>query len=524
MTMRAGQLPTNLVLNALEAFRVNTAGNGYEGFVPQVSDATLTALAGLTIAQGNIIYGTGADAFAVLAKDANATRYISNQGTSNNPIWSQVNLANGVTGTLPIANGGTNATSFTNTRIPYFNGTSLVDDSGLTYDATNDRLTTGDLTLTNTKTIQTTRTVPATNGDAVDIGSWSFTNGAGELEIIITIPSSGYSQSKRYIVPIRFDATGGGWKKVNAIASTGAYSGIDFDLEYNGASAVNAFRIRKTSGSTGGTAYITVIQQGVIADAFTPSTSTSTPAAPTTSYEPRADALLSTRFQSGLFPVDPGSFSFQSYNATGRPVGAAFKAMTDNTIGTTVQAAEPALVIYREGLNGVAYANFVELKVSRWEHNGANARSALTVAATHGAGDATGTNIAEFRSDGRSTFHGDIYQTAGNIEPYLVYEALISQTGTSAPTAAMNKNTLGTVTFNRVAGGSYEILSSGLFSTQDKCWFSPVRTNDIDADWRVKLTYSSSSKIILESEEIVSGNGTDGLLNHFPISIRVKKP
>jgi hypothetical protein len=70
----------------------------------QPLDATLTDIAAQTIAQGSIIYGDAADSFDVLAKDTNATRYLSNQGTSNNPSWNQVNLADGVTGDLPFAN------------------------------------------------------------------------------------------------------------------------------------------------------------------------------------------------------------------------------------------------------------------------------------------------------------------------------------------------------------------------------------------------------------------------------------
>lgn len=57
---------------------------------------------GLTSAtQGDILYASASNVYSKLAKDTNATRYLSNTGTSNNPAWAQVNLATGVTGTLP---------------------------------------------------------------------------------------------------------------------------------------------------------------------------------------------------------------------------------------------------------------------------------------------------------------------------------------------------------------------------------------------------------------------------------------
>lgn len=66
--------------------------------------ASARSLAALNIVQGDLLYGSAAGTFSKLAKDANASRYLCNGGSGNDPIWSQVNLANGVTGRLPLAN------------------------------------------------------------------------------------------------------------------------------------------------------------------------------------------------------------------------------------------------------------------------------------------------------------------------------------------------------------------------------------------------------------------------------------
>lgn len=62
---------------------------------------------GMGATQGDLLYASATNSFARLAKNTSATRYLANTGTSNNPAWAQVDLSNGVTGTLPVGNGGT---------------------------------------------------------------------------------------------------------------------------------------------------------------------------------------------------------------------------------------------------------------------------------------------------------------------------------------------------------------------------------------------------------------------------------
>lgn len=113
---------------AYQALQVN-AGATAPSWQPSATSVLTT--------QGDLLYASGANTLARLAKDANATRYLSNTGTSNNPAWAQINLSNGVTGTLPTTNGGTGITSFTSGGVVYASSTSaLTTGSALSFDGT----------------------------------------------------------------------------------------------------------------------------------------------------------------------------------------------------------------------------------------------------------------------------------------------------------------------------------------------------------------------------------------------------
>lgn len=262
----------------------------------------------------------------------------------------------------------------------------------------------GDIMIPNTRTRTLTRTLPTTVGSYVDIGSFTFTNGAANLEIWVTIPSNGYAQSKRYIIPAKYSGTVGAWQTVQAISSTGAYLNTqDADLEINSNNATTSLRLRRTAGTIAGTAYVTLIQQGVEGDVFTASTSTGTTTAPTAIYEVFADAFLASRMQILSTPTDLGSYSLTNWGSTGQKVSAFIKApsVSGSGGGSTILPTEPALILGRSGIQSTTYPNFAEFKIGRYEHSGASSRTRLDIALTHGNGQATGTDIMSLRSDGR---------------------------------------------------------------------------------------------------------------------------
>lgn len=114
LTAYAGTTCTNQFARALNALGVATCAS-----VSMSADVTGTlgvtnGGTGLaTATQGDLLYASGSNTYSPLAKNTSATRYLSNTGTSNNPAWAQVALATGVSGTLPVANGGSGLTAGT---------------------------------------------------------------------------------------------------------------------------------------------------------------------------------------------------------------------------------------------------------------------------------------------------------------------------------------------------------------------------------------------------------------------------
>lgn len=121
--------------NALLSGGVATAPSwGKVGLTTHISGTLAEGNGGTnqtTYAQGDLLYASAANTLGKLAKDTNATRYLSNTGTSNAPAWAQIALGTGVSGQLPVSNGGTGLASGTSGGVLCFTGTTTGASSAL---------------------------------------------------------------------------------------------------------------------------------------------------------------------------------------------------------------------------------------------------------------------------------------------------------------------------------------------------------------------------------------------------------
>jgi hypothetical protein len=101
-------------------------------------------------------------------------------------------------------------------------------------------------------------------------------------------------------------------------------------------------------------------------------------------------------------------------------------------------------------------------------------------------------------------------EKVSDLRKYKVYTALISQTGTSTPTAIILENTIGTVVWSRIGIGSYLGTLTGAF-TASKTYIS---ISNGFFNYLVSSTRNSNDSIIINA-------GNDGEISNASIEIRV---
>lgn len=113
----------NLYLNTLNG--PLDARNGAVGATTTIG-ATYGGTGQTTVTTGDILYGSATNIWSKLAGVATGNALISG-GVATAPSWGKIGLTTHVSGTLPIANGGTNATSFTTSgNAVYYDGSALL--------------------------------------------------------------------------------------------------------------------------------------------------------------------------------------------------------------------------------------------------------------------------------------------------------------------------------------------------------------------------------------------------------------
>lgn len=100
------------------------------------------------------------------------------------------------------------------------------------------------------------------------------------------------------------------------------------------------------------------------------------------------------------------------------------------------------------------------------------------------------------------------------------YVALLSQTGTGAPSAIILQNNIGTILWTRVGVGTYEGTLTAAFP-QLKTYLSITANSQSNTDFAIYNNIdgepSNSVGIITKA----SGSASDGILDFTPVEIRI---
>ena len=112
-----------------------------------------------------------------------------------------------------------------------------------------------------------------------------------------------------------------------------------------------------------------------------------------------------------------------------------------------------------------------------------------------------------------------------SIQPYKVYTALLTQTGTDAPVATILQNTLGgTPVWSRSGVGTYAITLAGAFPINKTVCFLTIENNDSDGRILGSINYYGAPNANVRGfviQNATTNSNTDELAALSCIEIRV---
>lgn len=110
-------------------------------------------------------------------------------------------------------------------------------------------------------------------------------------------------------------------------------------------------------------------------------------------------------------------------------------------------------------------------------------------------------------------------QAISDSRPYKVYTALLTQTGTNAPTAVVLENTLGgTIVWARVGTGAYSATLTGAFSNYSKV-YATAALNDMAANAPIQFLSGGDANTMYLYNRINASTGEDNFYSFVEIRV-----
>lgn len=90
-------------------------------------------------------------------------------------------------------------------------------------------------------------------------------------------------------------------------------------------------------------------------------------------------------------------------------------------------------------------------------------------------------------------------------KPYLVYTAILTQSGAGVPTATILENTIGTITWSRLSAGHYRGTTAGLYVNNKTVGFTSIK----DINSIVQASYTSVNNFDVNVQTATTGLDND---------------